>query len=1164
MSVTWLSGATVTFDDAPLGPLDPYQYKGLVFSGSAAVYADTKINHALGFTKTLSVSFDSPQQYVKIWIGNPIGVASQQVALHAYTSYKAATPAASVFTTVEAGGLTVPLEVNRMLSGDIVAVRIEAADLCLDNLEYSGSASTATRTLITFNDLDLFHQTIGTQYPGVSFDTTEANAAYVDNGGTDTASPPYALVSHAGEVSNPGFVNFWLDPPQGAVRLRVGSRYAQGEVQVTMRAYWLYNNFPLMLLMPIATNQVTLQGASAITNVLEIDNWTARNIAYVEVECSHNLWEEIDDLEFAPNDPTPSTDTVAPVVTQFTVNGQTTPLSLWRSATSTNVSVSGSVSENQALRSVIVCVQNPGSTTVVSNAAIVTAGEGGSYTFSFSPATIAPGLNHIWAVAIDQAGLVSAPSPVIQVTYDYPNSSVASVSPVTGHSALVIRELSAYPWPDSQPIGIPGAGTRVTIQGANLHDQIQVWMHAGGVVHLQLPIADRAPDMSSISVDIPESVLSGTSGYYWDFQVLDSWPGNAHYIHTGSYTVQSAADLPYPALYGFNFANEADSPSWGEVFGAFGNEIYNGFPFCGRTYLSQWIWYPVYEEIMSSMTSAGSCVGMSATSLLFRNHFLDTMTFNPRVHYPVGLRGPDRPGIYNFPDCAPGYPVNLWATIRSCHAAQFCAEAVDALLDQAEDLSTSSITGNPMARLEQVRADPTAYVLSMAPAIGTGHAVAPYAVRGNRIYVYDPNRPYNWDLPPTDPANVAATNSYIDIDPVSNTFSFPNLRWQGNGLFALPLDIWYRERHLPGIFSQGGRALWLLVFGSADAQISTPDGSKSLGWSKEGKLTDNLPGTLAMNLLNGTDPARRVAFLVPTNYWALNVQANVRSNSSYGLIASYGGRVLQCQALDALQGEDALFNLGSAENQLASLRVTSPRDGVRLIPRLGVTDPKTKIESLFQFGGLALPGKGSVTVRFSPAPRSVEFLNAAGVSLHPTLVYQSNENPKEPTSLSFGPLSLDPGATYRGMVTDPASGPVTLLVEVDRDGSGKFVPDAVYPGLDTRSAVGSGPDCNKNGVVDSVDIALGTSRDLNLDGLPDECQPPSAAPRLEGWFVKNNLLTFALKGEPGITYVIEASEDLMKWLPVYTNSSPQGVFQYTEPTPQKPGGARFYRAVQSP
>ena len=34
-------------------------------------------------------------------------------------------------------------------------------------------------------------------------------------------------------------------------------------------------------------------------------------------------------------------------------------------------------------------------------------------------------------------------------------------------------------------------------------------------------------------------------------------------------------------------------------------------------------------------------------------------------------------------------------------------------------------------------------------------------------------------------------------------------------------------------------------------------------------------------------------------------------------------------------------------------------------------------------------------------------------------------------------------------------------------------------------------DCNTNGVRDDCDIAMGTSLDLNHDGIPDECECPA-------------------------------------------------------------------------
>lgn len=36
--------------------------------------------------------------------------------------------------------------------------------------------------------------------------------------------------------------------------------------------------------------------------------------------------------------------------------------------------------------------------------------------------------------------------------------------------------------------------------------------------------------------------------------------------------------------------------------------------------------------------------------------------------------------------------------------------------------------------------------------------------------------------------------------------------------------------------------------------------------------------------------------------------------------------------------------------------------------------------------------------------------------------------------------------------------------------------------------VAAGLDCNGNGIEDAIDIANGTSSDLDGDGVPDECQ----------------------------------------------------------------------------
>ncbi|MCK4340645.1 MAG: hypothetical protein KAY37_02835 [Phycisphaerae bacterium] len=62
------------------------------------------------------------------------------------------------------------------------------------------------------------------------------------------------------------------------------------------------------------------------------------------------------------------------------------------------------------------------------------------------------------------------------------------------------------------------------------------------------------------------------------------------------------------------------------------------------------------------------------------------------------------------------------------------------------------------------------------------------------------------------------------------------------------------------------------------------------------------------------------------------------------------------------------------------------------------------------------------------------------------------------------------------------------------DAAGLLVPNDLHIYYNTLigdpSQIGTGPDCNTNGVPDDCDIANGTSQDTNGNGIPDECEPP--------------------------------------------------------------------------
>jgi hypothetical protein len=54
--------------------------------------------------------------------------------------------------------------------------------------------------------------------------------------------------------------------------------------------------------------------------------------------------------------------------------------------------------------------------------------------------------------------------------------------------------------------------------------------------------------------------------------------------------------------------------------------------------------------------------------------------------------------------------------------------------------------------------------------------------------------------------------------------------------------------------------------------------------------------------------------------------------------------------------------------------------------------------------------------------------------------------------------------------------------------------------------------------------------------------------------------TFQLSGPAGFTYVIQASTDLVNWVPISTNAAPTGSISFTD-TAAKNFAFRYYRAM---
>ena len=1103
-------GPTYGFDDLKAGSPVEKQYDGVVFPDLPIVVDVAgqwpKIGTASGpnalYKKgagPLTILFSKPQSRVRVYVGNPLGVVKMAVVMRAYDSQTPKSPviqAMTVYPDAQAGGIQTPLELSRVLDQDIVKVEIEYSGqdyTVLDDLNFE-IVPLGNRTVIDFDHLPASTLAVKSNYAGVVFPDSPVLVNLADQ----TYSAPYAIKFDKGEVGNVEPMRIELDPPQGAVRVRVGNP-TSNPLHVTMKAYSYtpYAIPPASQSVLLGTAECDFDGPEPISTPLTVYRWAEQDINRVEVLYSGNQWEIIDQVEFAPNPPAaPPADTIPP---QVFLTGPTNGEFFARTGPATtfqSISVNGVVQENAGMAGVVVYARNLDSGVTESVTLTPTWISGTNYTFASSGLMIHAGRTRVWAVATDNAGNTgTTEGSELVLTFDYARSIATSISPHSGSPEIVLRE--------APRLTIPGSGQQVTILGTNLHSQIEVTMEAVAdpTVATYAGIVSRAADLTSMVIQVPPEFVLSSSYLEWRVVVHNRFPGIEGTIGTFTYTV--SPPYPYPQLYGFGFANEADWASAGEFWSVFGADTYD-FTLDARTWTSQYIWWPIYRRILNGSVDQGSCVGMASTSLLLHRRDSVPESWDANVRYAAGFTSSGKPGQYQWPDDAPPYPINLWGYIRMNHGIQFSAESIGVLLDQSTDLSSRSISGDPMARLIEIRAHPTAYVICLTPSIGHGHAVAPYSVIGNRIYVYDSNKPYNNNLPASDPANQEALNSYIDIDPGSNQFSFPNLRWTGTGLYAFPIDIWSRPRTLPGL-SQAWDALVLFCTGSADGEYSTPEGKYSWGWKADGSFVDSLPGTLAVNPFNpAAEASHDVLGLVPTKYPALNVTAHVRTNGDYFFLAAQSNRVLQVQVLDAQPGDADGAGVKMENHTLSSVSFRPMRDGARFVSKVGLikrgaavwddTDiphaglENTHLETLFQWSELAVPMNGEVEFRVLSDSRGVELINRAGQDLHPRLLLQSMGGSNAAARV-FGPLDVPQGSVYRTTISDwPANS--VLAAEVDLNGDG--IPE-IATKLTGRSVLiqdnPGGQDRNNNGILDEIDIGFGSSTDKNHNGIPDEIEP---------------------------------------------------------------------------
>lgn len=137
---------------------------------------------------------------------------------------------------------------------------------------------------------------------------------------------------------------------------------------------------------------------------------------------------------------------------------------------------------------------------------------------------------------------------------------------------------------------------------------------------------------------------------------------------------------------------------------------------------------------------------------------------------------------------------------------------------------------------------------------------------------------------------------------------------------------------------------------------------------------------------------------------------------------------------------------------------------------------------------------GTFTRTFQGEPGELVYFFQADAT-EPTFLEHLNGSTLTSSSATLTPLgALD--ATGRLVQTVPAvlgaaDGRTTFeqALYLGASGVGFAGSGATATVVDAAIALRTGPDCNRNGIADPQDLALGISLDCNRNGLPDECEP---------------------------------------------------------------------------
>jgi hypothetical protein len=317
-----LVATTNGFDGFAAGTLLTNQIAGVIFPDRAFVRTAASLGTAARSAPNvlekdcfefdeapLRIQFTSPQGLVRLYLGNREAFQVTAV-LRAYNALNGGQVIASSEVTIGArAGISIPLEVCRVVARDIRRVELTVSNaVCevIDDLTWDPTPELDTITTVNFDER-VDRTRVSTQYAGLNFPDSPwirtATALSVTAGSAPNVLEQYSF----GLEFDPAPLRVQLTTAQAWVRVLVGNSFRGDRPRITMRAYNATSGGTLL------ATVFTETFSSTINTPLEICRLTSRDIRRIEIQQDPSVFEVIDTLQFAgAAPPPPPPDTEAP------------------------------------------------------------------------------------------------------------------------------------------------------------------------------------------------------------------------------------------------------------------------------------------------------------------------------------------------------------------------------------------------------------------------------------------------------------------------------------------------------------------------------------------------------------------------------------------------------------------------------------------------------------------------------------------------------------------------------------------------------------------------------------------------------------------------------------------------------------------------------------